>query len=406
VADFDLHDLPDVLLKQARSDLPGVVVQDAGAAVADVLLCTLTAWPRARPWFQTSSLPWRLAMAGHLDDFDSVHYATQGHTAVVTTPVAVTHALRSSHSGDEVIRSYALAVDSMTYIAEIYGQRLRERGFHVSSLLGAVAGAAATVALRPGSTSATVSNAMTVALSTVSGFVGNFGGPLKAFQVAAAARSADEAVGVAGAAALGDTGTTWLEYLEVLAGPDFRTDYVVDAPAGWVLEEWPTKLKESPYCGYFDPIVHAWGGRAVTGAVERIVVACPPVVLAAHRFDEPENPEQAKFSVQSLITDLVERSGGTVERIDVIAAPPGEDGHVLVHQASTVDRLDMVAVPEVVRPDARAVRRKADALGPDPAKSRALATHLLTLAERPVPAWWREAAAMAEIPMDELREVR
>lgn len=132
------------------------------------------------------------ATAGHILDFDDVHYGIHGHPSTVLFPALVAVAQAERLTSERVLVGYVAGVGVMTAVSRLYGPRHYSVGWHPTSTCGAV-GAAAGVATALGAPEEQIVTAISAAVSMAAGVRANFGTLLKPLHAGFAARSGIEA---------------------------------------------------------------------------------------------------------------------------------------------------------------------------------------------------------------------
>ncbi|WP_431710508.1 MmgE/PrpD family protein [Glutamicibacter uratoxydans] len=132
------------------------------------------------------------ATAGHLMDFDDVHYDIHGHASTVIVPVIIAIAQERELQFSSVLNGYVVGVGVMNAASKIFGPQHYSVGWHSTStcgVIGAAAAAAATLGLKADQ----IATAISAAASMSVGIRANFGTPLKPIHAGLAARAGIEA---------------------------------------------------------------------------------------------------------------------------------------------------------------------------------------------------------------------
>lgn len=285
------------------------------------------------------------AVAAHVLDYDdSAVGELIGHPSTVVLPTVWAVASDVSVMGDELLTGYMTGVECMMRLAAAFGGggSAYERGFHTTTILGAVgaaAGAARIAALDFEATRAAVG----LAASWASGTRSTFGSPGKALQVGRAAEAAVRAVELARVGL--DGGTEVLDSRFGFPGVYFGVDLDDDERAradrfrslGAVEsaeEGAPSNVLANP--GLRTKAYAACRGshRLLEAAIElrRSVELDPTEILRVEcdpapetrqilRYSSPGNELEAKFSAEyGVAVALVDGAGGIAqfkqERID------------------------------------------------------------------------------------------
>jgi aconitate decarboxylase len=141
------------------------------------------------------------AVAAHAWEFDDAGFAS--HPSAVLVPVVLAEAERSGRSGDIVVEAYARGYQVWGALSR-RAVSLHTRGWHPTSVFGAIAAAAAVAVIR-GVTEPLAAHSLGIAASLSGGVVANFGTMTKPFQVGFAAERGILAVDLAQAGVTSST---------------------------------------------------------------------------------------------------------------------------------------------------------------------------------------------------------
>ena len=250
------------------------------------------------------SAPWAAyvnAVQAHVDDYDDTHAGGLIH---VTTPVlsgcmAVAETRRSR--GIDLIAAYVAGVEVAVDLGVRVGQRLADRGFHVTGMLGAF-GSAAGVSNLIRLTGSQTTTALGIAATGTGGLESAFGSMTKSLQVG---RESMNGVVAALLAEEGFTGPAdgisgangWIAtYLPELDIPPDGERHLQSFNG---LNE--TRIKPYPSCmGTHAPIDAA---RKLSGSVQgqqisEVVCVVGPLAAKVANIDHPGDGLQAKFSLR------------------------------------------------------------------------------------------------------------
>jgi 2-methylcitrate dehydratase PrpD len=125
-------------------------------------------------------------VAAHVLDYDDV--GLDGHSSAVLVPAILAQGEASGASGAEMLTAYVAGYEVWAELAAREPTPLHRKGWHPTSVRGAVAAAAACAKLR-GLDDKGTATAMAVAASMAAGVVANFGTMTKSFQVGRAAQA-------------------------------------------------------------------------------------------------------------------------------------------------------------------------------------------------------------------------
>ena len=124
-------------------------------------------------------------------EFDDRHTCT-GHPSCILVPALLGIGQSEGLPGRTIVEAYAAALGVFAAVAELYQENLPTRGWHATSTLGVVAGAAG-VAKALDMKPADIEMAIGIAVSLAAGVSANFGSQTKPLHAGWAARSAIEA---------------------------------------------------------------------------------------------------------------------------------------------------------------------------------------------------------------------
>jgi 2-methylcitrate dehydratase PrpD len=123
----------------------------------------------------------------HVLDYDDVGAGTQGHPSAVLMSVVISLCEESTSSIKEIIEAYVLGIEIWSKIASIMPM-MRLKGWHPTSVIGAIGAATAAAKLMKLSVKQTTM-ALGIVASEAGGLVRNLGTPTKALHAGNAARS-------------------------------------------------------------------------------------------------------------------------------------------------------------------------------------------------------------------------
>ena len=262
-------------------------------------------------------------VAAHVLDYDDV--GLDGHPSAVLVPAILAQGETSGTSGAEMLTAYVAGYEVWAELAAREPRPLHRKGWHPTSVRGAVAAAAACAKLR-GLDGKGAATAMAVAASMAAGVVANFGTMTKSFQVGRAAQA-----GVI-AARLAQAGlTASLDALEhplgllVALSPEGKAERerpFVAAEKKWHIVAQGLNIKRYPICYATHRSIDAALGLVERhdlspDRVARIRVSTGSTQLAMLRNSKPQTGLEAKFSMQfAMAAALVARKVGLCELTD------------------------------------------------------------------------------------------
>jgi len=130
-----------------------------------------------------------LGTLAHAVDYDDISHPAYCHATAALLPPILIRALINGNSGDEVIRSYIVGLETLGQLGRKLNTAHYEKGWHATGTFGAVGATAALCCLENFSESMT-RNALSVSASLASGVRANFGTMTKPLHAGLAGRSA------------------------------------------------------------------------------------------------------------------------------------------------------------------------------------------------------------------------
>lgn len=243
------------------------------------------------------------AVSGHALDFDDV--ALAGHPSVVLVPALLAEAERCGASGPVLIQAYVKGYQVWADLLQRLPDPLHEKGWHPTAVLGTLAVAAATCALRrvPPEIAA---HALGMAASQASGLVANFGSMTKPLHAGWAVEKGMSAVGLA---QIGMTAST-----DALDGPTGLLTALASARApervqpfsgfeSLAIDTVRPSIKKYPVCyashRVIDGVLDLRGRHGIVPASVRAIHAhVSPTNRKVLKYARPDTPLEAKFSMQ------------------------------------------------------------------------------------------------------------
>lgn len=346
IADTRYGHLPDgalQLIRDAFTDTVGVIMAGIPEPVVDIVLHTLIE-PGGRREARAclSSLyvsgPDAALIGGtaaHALDFDD--QALSGHTSAVLVPAILAESETLGSSGQAMVTAYLVGY-------EVWAELLRRdanyhrKGWHPTSVFGAVAAAAAAASLRrlgPGQ----AAMALSIAASHAGGLAANFGTMTKPYHAGMAARNGVAAARLAqaGMSAADDALESPSGFLHAFSPGAFLYD--ADSPARtgheWYLPRQRICIKRYATCYFmhrsFDTVVKMLAGRGLRpDDIAEIEVTMGRGQTTVLVNDRPQTGLQAKFSEHFAMAAAVilgrmgvkELTDAVVQRADIQAFFP------------------------------------------------------------------------------------
>lgn len=344
-ADLDEPSLAAV--SRAMLDTIGVMV--AGCAEAPVITLAPALTATAGPSMAREAAV-LLGTAAHALDFDDVGFG--GHVSAVLVPALLAASLTRSVSGADFARAYVAGYEVWSELATRDRDMYHLRGFHPTSVLGAVAAAGA-VAVLLGLDQARIAAALGLGASMASGLVVNFGSMAKPFH---AGRAAEAGLLAAQLAQSGMTASDnalegakgFLACYTPQGALDLDRPLNCEATPGWMLARRQPSMKRYPVCY----AAH----RAVDAAValSAVLRAQPPARIEVTtsdrhattlRFRDPATVSEARFSLEFCVATalmrghlgLAELSAAGLAAPDVRALMPRISRRIADHRDPQLD---------------------------------------------------------------------
>lgn len=289
------------------------------------------------------------ATAGHLLDFDDVHYTVHGHPTTVLLPAVLAVAQQRGAEGARVLSGVVAGLGVMAAVARVFGPEHYARGWHSTStcgVIGAAAGAAVVLGLPPDR----IRNAMAIAVSRAAGVRANFGTLLKPMHAGFAARDGVEAALLSAAGV--DAASDPLE--SPLGGLALFGDGTWDAAAHELrstAESAPLGLglKLYPCCrgAHFavDAALEVHAGLPAAAPITRVEVIVPLGSKTALIHDDPQTGLEAKFSLPYTVATALVRGLPLVEHFtdDAVRDPRVREVMARLHTTLDDSRGDLSA---------------------------------------------------------------
>jgi 2-methylcitrate dehydratase PrpD len=231
--------------------------------------------------------------AGHVLDYDDTYLPGICHLSAPVASAALVVGAKVEATVGEVLEAYAAGVETMAAIARASHPALYDRGWHPTSVCGAVGAARASAVLLQ-LNEPTTARALSLALLRTGGLRASFGSHGKSIQVGLAAAQGSEAARLAAA------GATILSRVragfESAYGARWATPEELPAPA--ITENW---IKAYPCCLQTHSAIEAAERARRDGvAAGKLTITVHPVSRQAAGYDDVADGLQAKFSIPYL----------------------------------------------------------------------------------------------------------
>ena len=328
-----LADTPDAWPKDATHaavrqyiDIMGVTILGSVNEVTLKVFATVSTWGDGPCTVigqaQTLSAPWAALVNGtaaHAQDLDDNFDPAKAHATAVLVPAILALAEQEGATGQQCIDAYICGLQIMGRVGQGVNPVHRNRGWHATATVGAV-GAAAACARLLKLNAEQAGYALSLSTSMAAGFMSQFGTMAKPIHAGLAAKSGVVAASMArqGITAGRDTldGVTGMNRLMV--GPDYEAlrDAITSPEHGQnlrfetthigeplMITEHGLKVKRFPNCASahrsMDALLMLKDEHGFTvDDVKEIVVHAPKTHLNNLMHHNPQDPMQAKFSMQ------------------------------------------------------------------------------------------------------------
>jgi 2-methylcitrate dehydratase PrpD len=242
---------------------------------------------------------------GHALDFDDVAGGMQGHPSVPLAPAVLALGEKLGASGRQVIAAFACGFEVECKLGRILGRTAYARGWHMTSVLGAIGAAAACANLLELDVDRT-RDAIGIAASMASGSRQNFGTMTKPLHAGLAARAGVEAGLLAAAGFTADRQIIEapLGFAALFSpGQDAHPEDLGGPGDPWEIVTPGISVKKYPCCYMTHRALDAAlsAGRGIPLAadkVDSIVVRVPEGSTSALIHHRPRTGLEAKFSME------------------------------------------------------------------------------------------------------------
>lgn len=242
------------------------------------------------------------AVAGHAMDFDDWEIPGNTHPTVVLLPALLAVAERST-TGQALAQAYLAGFEVIARLGETLNFEHYDAGWHSTATLGAP-GAAAACARLLGLAAEQTAHAMSLSLSTASGYTCQFGSNAKPVQAGFAARAGVEAAclakaGLTGQAHVFDHPRGMAALMNGLV-PERLEQALAKLGRGYALGEYGLVLKPWPSCGYTHRIMTCaleLREQVALEQIARIDLHLPDFHATVLPFGQPTGRAEALFSL-------------------------------------------------------------------------------------------------------------
>ena len=262
------------------------------------------------------------AMAAHSNDFDDMSISLNGHPSALLVPVVYSAAQKYRCTGSEMLAAYIAGIETDAILGKIFAGGGHYKGWNTTCLIGIFGAVAAAGRIMKLNGSQLV-NAFGIAANEASGVKANYGTLSKDLAIGSTAR---KAIMAAECARLGmDSSADAFEgefgFLSSLGGFDAEKANEVISSHGSDFVSPGLVMKPYPSCrGNHSGIEAATELSALLGIkaddIERVICFVDQAAHDTDRYEHPETPEQAKFSLAFCIGKVM--TGGHVTMYDFI----------------------------------------------------------------------------------------
>lgn len=297
--------------------------------------------------------------AAHALDFDDLYLPGANHASAVLVPALLALAEERGATGQDVVDAYIVGLEMQHWLAMGVMRSHSYRGWHTTSTIGCI-GAAGACAHLLHLSETEIGHALSLGVSMASGLKVQFGSMAKPLHAGLAAQHAIQAAVLAESGVQGrlDALEGEMGFLELYGGPEASgwkslEDKIGSGPLA--IEGAGLSTKYFPCCGaahrVLDSLLEL---RNEVGfapdAVERIVATVGYLNFRNLKYDKPQTPMEARFSMQYCAAVAV--LNGAVRLADFTAQAIGRPefraflGRTkLEHHAASDEAIDPSAAP-------------------------------------------------------------
>ncbi len=253
--------------------------------------------------FSVKQAAYANAVAAHALDMDDTCYAGIVHATVVIAPLVLAYAEADNKSGKELLVAF-IAGSEITYALGLaVGSSLYENNFWPTSVL-AVIGAAAALAKLKGLNERTIARAIAFAALNISPLRCMHGTDAKPLAVGETVKRAIDAVEISqsDASVPIDVFERTEGPFNLIAGKKFNRQSALQLGEQWCLIDPGLVIKLFPLCSCAQTSVEALIGimqqnKIDQNDIESVSITTTSMVLKTLRFDDPQDENQAMFSL-------------------------------------------------------------------------------------------------------------
>ncbi|MBE7637510.1 MmgE/PrpD family protein [Sneathiella sp. P13V-1] len=254
--------------------------------------------------------------AAHALDFDDNFIPAVTHASAVMVPALLSLGEEIGATGDLLLDAYIVGLETQAWLGHHMIPAHYEMGWHATSTIGAVGAAAACIRLLTLDTK-TISNAISLATSMASGSKVQFGTMAKPLHAGLASRAGITAakLALAGVEASQDPFEGPWGFMTLFDGshePDYpRLSCLSILEHGLAQKKWPCCASAHRTLDAVYDLIRKHNLSAVE--IEQIETVIPDSNCKNLRFDNPQNANEARFSMHYAVSVLVCTGGLTLE---------------------------------------------------------------------------------------------
>lgn len=311
----ELNTLPAIVVEKAKKsilDTMSVAIAGVNTDICDVMsayLETLGGNPQSHVWgtaIKTSAQLAALANGtiGHALDYDDTSHSYIGHPSISVLPAVVAAGEQVNASGAKVVLSYVIGTEVACKLGAMVTPKMYADGWHSTSVIGAFGAAAGTAKLL-GLTENQLTHALGIVTAQTSGIKGNFGTDTKPYQVG---RSAENGVVAALLAQKGLRNDSNIFEKEFGFCHTFKLSHQSDSFLSTMgnpfdIDQPGFYIKEFPSCSSTHPALNAIIALIRKHTIDPLGIksidcASTPLVVDSLSYSEPQDINQARFSMQ------------------------------------------------------------------------------------------------------------
>lgn len=286
------------------------------------------------------------AMSAHSRDYDDMSASLNGHPTALLVPVIFSLAQDCRSTGEAMLKAYIVGIETDAILGKIFSLGGYHKSWNPTCFIGIFGAVAASSCLLKLDKTQLV-NALCIAVNESTGFKANFGSTAKDLAIGSTAAKAIMAAEYAGLGMRANTDAFEGAFgiLSAFGKVDsekareiiqsHKSDFI---EPGLVMKPYPSC--RGNHSGIDCAMAIVRQHRFTADDVLRVVCSVDQAAYDTDRYDHPENPDQAKFSLAFCIAKVI--SVGSVHMTDFVGEEI-EDKAALAF----IDKVEIRCVPEL-----------------------------------------------------------